>query len=258
YVSTTHVSIEATCPNSCPHKGVNCYSQAGWEKFRGLRRDNAAAGLTGLDVIRAEGRLLREAFAGGLVPQDGACGGRDLRLHVDGDTSCAQGARLLAEAAIHLQERGAGAIWTFTHRWRQMPRRVWGPAISVLASVEDAADIEAARAKGYVAAITLARFPSTRAFSLPGTTAKIIPCPEELWEREKKPSKVTRTGDELEDQRTRPTCVRCRLCLEDEKLRERNLAIAFELHGPTKKKAAEALVQIHRKVALAPDAGVAP
>jgi len=121
--------------------------------------------------------------------------------------------------------RGGGSPWSYTHTWRTIDRAAWGPAISVLASVERPEDIEVARAAGYAAAITVEEFPSEKAFSLPGTTALVIPCPAQTRGR---------------------TCAKCRLCL-DRDLLGMNRAIGFELHGRDKKKAAEALVQLRRK-----------
>jgi hypothetical protein len=109
----------------------------------------------------------------------------------------------------------------------------WFSSTGLPSSVESAEDIEVARASGYAAAIVVEHFPSTRAFSLLGSTAKIVPCPAET---------------------TGKTCVECRLCMNADGLLARNLAIAFQVHGPGAKKATEALVQLRRK----PRTGGAP
>lgn len=221
FVSTTDVSIAATCGAACPFKGSGCFAEAGFTRFQARQLDAAAEGLTADQVIAEEARLVDGAFHGRRIPQDGARGGRDLRLHVGGDVGSALGARLLAGAAGRWRERGGGAVWSFTHAWREVPREAWGP-ISVLASVERPADIEAARAAGYAAAIVVDRFPSDKAFSVPGSSTKIVPCPAE-----------TRGT----------TCVECRLCLDADKLARKNVTIAFEAHGPMARRAREALVQ---------------
>jgi hypothetical protein len=104
---------------------------------------------------------------------------------------------------------------TFTHNWREIPRSLWGSAINVLASVERAEDIEVARQAGYAAAIVVAEFPSKRAFPLPGSSARIVPCPAEA----------------NDDPTKNVTCASCRLCL-DRDLLGLNRAIGFEAHGP--------------------------
>ncbi len=107
-------------------------------------------------------------------------------------------------------------MWTYTHRWRSIPRDAW-PWVSVLASVETPSELAEARRRGYVAAITVPAYPDgPRAFRIGGALA--IPCPAEVG---------------------RMTCAQCGLCMDDERLRERGLAIAFAAHGP-----ARALVQL--------------
>jgi hypothetical protein len=219
FVSITDASIAATCPDTCGFKAGGCYAKAGFTGFTARKLDEAARGLTGDEVIAEEAHLIDGAFRGGRIPQDGAKGGRDLRLHVGGDVGSDRGARLLAGAAGRWRDRGGGAVWTFTHAWREVPHEAWG-SISVLASVERQEDIQTARAAGYAAAIVVDKFPSDKAFSLPGSTTKIVPCPAETRGK---------------------TCVECRLCLDADKLLRRNVAIAFQAHGPTARRAREAL-----------------
>ena len=114
-------------------------------------------------------------------------------------------------------------MWSFTHRWTEVPRSAFG-SISVLASVERAEDIEQARQHGYAAAIVVERFPhGAKAFTLPGSSARIVPCPAETVGK---------------------TCAECRLCMEDQALLTKNIAIAFQVHGRDAKKAAANLVQL--------------
>lgn len=205
FVSSTYVSIRATCPDSCRFKGDGCYASEGFTG-RALRKmDRSAKNLSGDAVISIECSWIDETFKRG-VPQDGARGGRDLRLHVGGDVSSQRAAGWLADSATAWQLRGGGTVWTYTHRWREIDRGAWG-CISVLASVETAAEAKEAMAEGYVPAITMAEFPSDRAFDFGGV--KVVPCP----------------------QQTRGvTCIECRLCL-DRDLRKMGVAIGFAVHG---------------------------
>lgn len=208
YCASTYVSIAATCPTSCTFRDNGCYAQAGASHLTMGALDRAGRRTTGLDVTLAEAAKLDSLWPGG-VPQDGHRGGRDLRLHVGGDTSCKTGARALAESVARLQARGLGAAWSYTHAWRTIPRAAFGP-ISVLASCETPADAVEAMAMGYAPAVTVEEFPSRRAFRY-ARGLKAIPCPFE------------RGGD--------TTCVRCRLCFDDKRLRQAGRAIAFATHG---------------------------
>lgn len=236
FVATTDTSISATCPVSCPFKAHGCYASSGLTRFSAERLDREARGFTAEQVIAEEVQQIDRAFGGGRIPQDGARGGRDLRLHVGGDVGSTIGAYMLGGEAERWVERCGGAPWTFTHAWREIPREAWGSAISVLASVERAEDIEVARAAGYAAAITLEQFPSDRAFRLPGTTARIIPCPAETRGR---------------------TCVECRLCLDDQRLLAIGAAVAFAVHGPAAKRARERLFKL-RVARNSPEASQPP
>lgn len=227
FVSATDVSIQATCSDSCPFKGApgadgGCYVDAGFTAIKAERLDDAAWGLTSIEVIAEEARQIQQSFGGKGIPQDGAKGGRDLRLHVGGDAGSAEGARLLAKAARDWKSRGGGSIWTFTHDWKRIPRTAWGEAISVLASVETPREIEVARKRGYPCAIVVEEFPNNeKAFQVSGSKANIFPCPAET---------------------KGVTCVECRLCL-DRDLVKANTAIAFRLHGQRGREAREALAQ---------------
>lgn len=215
--SSTYVSIAATCPESCRFRSGGCYVQAGLTGPLSRRLDDEAGKLDGFDVMLREAESLDAAFGGGPVPQDGRRGGRDLRLHVGGDVSCEKGARVLAAAAARWLERGGGRVWTYTHRWLEIPRSSFGP-IQALASVEAPEDLEKARALGYVPSVVVDSFPDGkgRAFSLPRAPGwRALPCPAETRGR---------------------SCVECRLCLDTDALYERRAAIAFSLHGTQRAK----------------------
>lgn len=210
YCASTYCSISATCPSVCPFKDNGCFAQAGASHLTMGKLDRAGRRTTGLEVSQAEAYGLERLWVRG-VPQDGHRGGRDLRLHVGGDVSCEQGARALARAVEGLRARGLGAAWTYTHRWREIPRDAFGP-ISVLASCERPIEAHDALALGYAPAITVEAFPGRRAFDL-GYGVKAIPCPFEALGK------------------GRPTCVECRLCFDDARLRSSRRAIGFAVHG---------------------------
>lgn len=239
FVTSTYVAIQPTCPSSCPLKedaeGTHgCYVDAGFTRSLSMRLNEAAVGLTAEQVVLEEAWAIDRAFAGQRIPQDGARGGRDLRLHVGGDCGSEVGARALAAAARRYVARGGGSVWTFTHHWRTVPRAAWG-AISVIASCETAEDVAAATARGYAVAVVVAQMPYVRkafdaASFFAGTTEvpkqealRLLPCPAESTEG--------------------VTCASCRLCL-DRDLFKLQIGIAFSAHGKDAKKAREQLVQI--------------
>ncbi|WP_438040256.1 DUF7227 family protein [Sorangium sp. So ce128] len=221
FVPTTDVAIAVACSDACPFRSGGCFAKAGFTRFKARELDAAARSLTADQVIAEGVRLVDAAFNNRRVTEDGARGGRDLRLHAGGDVGSALAAQLLAGAARRWRDRGGSAVWSFTHAWREVPREAWG-SVSVLASVEQPEGVEVAPAGGYAATIVVDELPSDEAFSLPESNAKIVSCPAEGRGK---------------------TCVECRLCLDADKLARRNLAVAFEAHGPTARPVREALVQ---------------
>lgn len=232
FCSATRASIQATCPNSCVFKRAGdgtphgCYADAGFTRIAGKQMDEEARGLSAFEVILEEAIALDQAFPRG-VPQDGARGGRDLRLHVDGDVPSPGAAELLAVAARNWKQRGGGSVWTYTHAWEAVPRDAFGP-ISVLASVETPEQIVRARARGYQPALVVESFPAgKRPFEVGGV--RFIPCPAETLGK---------------------TCIECRLCL-DADLAGMNAGIAFAIHGWDAKAAKAALVPLKVRRAAA-------
>jgi hypothetical protein len=220
YVSSTAVSIQATCPSSCAFRAGACYAMSGFPGAASRAFDVAAEGMAPSNVIEAEAAALRRAFSGNPIPRDGGRDGRqgrDLRLHVAGDVGPGRkSAELLAGACADWLERGGGLPWTYTHRWRQVPRDAWGP-ISVLASVESPEAANEAIEAGYVPAIVVRSVTGPKAARLPGLKRgwRLLPCPFETLGR---------------------TCVECRLCMNVDRLRELKLAIGFGVHGLNKRK----------------------
>lgn len=212
YVTSTFVSIQATCPDSCAFKENGCYATSGITVALMRNLDSHSEGWTALEVMREEARLIdgkRGVKDGGRHGDEG----RDIRLHVGGEVSCDEGARILAGAVGRYRDRGGGVVWTYTHRWRDIPRTDW-EEIQVLASCDTEADIVDAREQGYVPAFVVERFKSNKVFDVAGTT--FVPCPAEAGKM---------------------TCVQCRLCLDTAALRRRGLGIAFAIHGPQTEKA---------------------
>lgn len=204
FCASTYVSIRSTCPDSCAFKDNGCYAQVGTSRRIMKPLDEGADGL----VAENEAALMSGAFGRGRVPQDGARGGRDLRLHVGGDVTGGGHAQWLAGAAQQWHKRGGGAVWTYTHRWREIPASAWG-RIRVWASCETRGDLIAAHRRGYRAALVVSEHKSARAYDFYGF--RVIPCPYE-----------TRGV----------TCVKCRLCL-DAKLPPTTV-IGFSAHGQRK------------------------
>lgn len=214
YCASTYVSIEASCPRWCAFKDKGCYAQTGYAgpMIRKLDRDAEHVP----NIAQAEADVIDAMWPSG-VPQDGARGGRDLRLHVSGDVVDEEGARILGAAAGRFRARGGGLVWTYTHRWMVIPRAAWGEHIAVFASTETPEAASRARELGYAVAIVVRSFPHEhRAFTLPGLDALVIPCPAQVGTI---------------------TCVECRMCMRDRRFNERGLVVAFEIHGTAPKKA---------------------
>lgn len=205
FCSSTYVSIRSTCPSSCAFMDNGCYAQNGTSRrimqgLDGAEREPAI-------VVAFEATLIGSAFGSGDVPQDGARGGRDLRLHVGGDSPSEHGAKVLALAARTWRERGGGAVWTYTHRWRDIPRAAWGE-ISVWASCETLDDAFMSMGLGYRASLVVDSFASDKRYPAERGRVSILPCPFE-----------TRGV----------TCVKCRLCLDAPI--DKDIVIGFRAHG---------------------------
>lgn len=201
-VSATYVSLKS-CPACCALRGQGCYAELGKVGMYVRKLDKTAdeRAVDGRDMARAEARAI-----------DGLTGQRPLRLHVSGDTRTATNAKIVAGAAERYIARGAQKVWSYTHAWRDVPRRSWGK-VSMLASCETVDDAARALKKGYAPAVVVAEHPADgRAVRDERTGVKLIPCPAQ-------------TRDEV-------TCESCRLCWNDDKLKADRAAITFAAHGP--------------------------
>jgi hypothetical protein len=209
-VATTYASIKASCPESCELRtSGTCYAQNGMVGFTVRRLDAATDGHAPLETAITEAAAIDAAFKGGAVPQDGAKGGRDLRLHTSGDCSTVEAAEIVGAAASRWAARSGGDVWTYTHAWRDVPRSAWGKDVSVLASVDNTADVAAAQAQGYTPARYVAEFPSAKGWVEAGV--RWVACPAQ-------------TRDDM-------GCADCRLCMDADALKARNVGIAFSAHG---------------------------
>lgn len=206
-VDATYVSIKASCPKDCPLMGEGCYAELGNVGIHTNRLDKEAAGFSALDAARSEANAIDSAYDGGPVPE-----GRDLRLHVAGDSRTLAGTRLINNAVKRWKKRGGGSAWSYTHAWKHVPREEWG-TVSVLASVSNVTEAREAAWMGYAPAIVVAQHPSEKAFKLDGSDTKWIPCP----------AQTRGVG-----------CSDCRLCFNADRLLNEGFGIAFAVHGVRK------------------------
>ena len=202
YAPTTH------CVD-CPMKNAGCYAQSGMVGMHVRKLDAAAR-----DSHASPSRTARQEARGIDALR---ARGQGLRIHTSGDCPTAEAARIVADAADRFMERGGGKAWTYTHAWRRMSRKAWG-GVSVLASVETLTDAARAMRKGWAVARVVPHFSGDKAWTEGGV--RWIPCPAQ-------------TRDDV-------TCDSCRLCWNDDKLRSIGAGVAFEAHGSSKRKAAEA------------------
>ncbi len=211
FVSSTYVSISATCPDSCRFKDAGCYVQTGQAANVMRRLDADALKVHAMHPNILEANLIdhqwsNERGRGSHVPQDGPGGkGRPLRLHVGGDVRDQEGAEALAHACDAFRSRRGGPTWTYTHRWPAVAATAWGPAISALASVETVVEAEEAVDLGYMPSFTMSSFDQDTAYKL--GSIKVVPCPAQTRDLK---------------------CVDCRLCF---KQLPKGTAIGFAWHG---------------------------
>lgn len=204
-VDATYASIKATCSDTCPfRKDSTCYAKQSFVGMIVKRLDRRARQHSPLVLARAEAAAIDGSYNGGKVPTGRAC-----RLHVSGDSRTIAGTRLINNAVGRWRKRGGGDCWTYTHSHSHVPREEWSN-VSVLASIESTSQVAAVRKMGYAPAIVVPEHVSERAYMLPGSDTKWIPC-------------VSQTRN--------ISCVDCRLCFNADRLFESNMGIAFAAHG---------------------------
>lgn len=214
-VSATYVT-GSTCPASCPFRGSGCYGEAG-HIGRIARRLRRAPSQEPRNVATLEAAMI-----------DNLPALHDLRLHVYGEFADASHAQKVGEAATRYRVRGSVIsrnlqVWSYTHRWREIPAAAFGPDINILASVETWSDAAEAFARGYPPAITLPELPSEAPWSQSseGGSVRVVPCPAQTKGRK---------------------CVDCRLCLNTTHLLKSRTAIAFRPnHNNTRRIALETI-----------------
>jgi len=203
-VDATYVSIQASCPKDCPLMESGCYAQLSYVGITNSRLEKESAGASALSVAKAEVNAIDTSYGGKCVPI-----GRDLRLHVSGDSKTVGGTCLINKAVGRWKERGGGDCWSYTHAWKKVPRKEWSN-VSILASVSNVEEVAKAREQGYAPTIVVGNFDGAKAFYLEGSETKWIPCPAQTRE----------VG-----------CSDCRLCMRSDYLFNANVGIAFEAHG---------------------------
>ena len=198
-VSATYAS-QKTCPQDCVLLESGCYAEHGRVNITRKRLNSESAGSSAIDIAHEEADAI-----------DRLSGGRDLRLHVVGDCSSDESARVVSGAAERFMARGKNKAWTYTHGWRDVGRESWG-SVSVLASCHDKRGVESAMDRGYATCLTVETMPTKACRDEKGVT--FIPCLEQ--------SKGTKCAD-------------CRLCFNDRTLKTKRLVVLFALHGQRKK-----------------------
>jgi hypothetical protein len=203
-VAATYAPIAATCPEACPLRESGCYARSGNVGMHVNRLERELADLSGDTLAMLEGDEIASAARH-------APSGHAMRVHVSGDATTDFRAAQIAKGAEHWP----GPVWSYTHAWREVQRQSWG-RVSVLASCERLSDVAEAMRRGFAAAVVVSSHPSNgRAWTSPdGVT--VIPCPAQT--RDVK-------------------CTDCRLCWNDQALKNRGACIAFAAHGAGKKRA---------------------
>lgn len=206
-VDSTYASIKHSCPDTCPLKDTVCYAQLSFTAITNKRLERRAKNSKAIDIARAEAKAIDNAYQGGRVPDGRAC-----RIHVSGDSKTVKGTRLINAAIKRWKQRGGNVAWSYTHSWKNVPREAWNQ-VSILASVTSTKEVKLARQRGYAPAIVVDYHPSDKAYQLPGSDVKWIPCP----------------------QQTRGVgCSDCKLCFDSDRLYKNNMGISFAVHGSRK------------------------
>ena len=209
-VDCTYVAIESTCPKSCAFKNNGCYALNSYVGIVVSRLEKESIGFTPLQSARAEALAIDNSHNGGDIPS-----GRNLRLHVSGDSRTLAGTRLINNAIGRWKKRGGGNCWSYTHAFEKVHRKNWSN-VSILASIDSIEQAEKARNNGYAPAIVVSSFDNDKVFKLPGSDIKWIPCPSQ-------------THKEV-------SCDDCKLCMKSDWLYETNRGIAFAAHGVARNK----------------------
>lgn len=196
-MAATYVA-RASCPKSCPLFHHGCYASLGHCGVHTHRLDRAAANVhaTTLTVAKAEAWAIKNMT---IIPN------LPLRGHIVGDCSTPKCAEIVGDAYRSYMDRGGGISYSYTHAWATVPRKAWGPRISILASCESLDQVFLARKMGYHAAVLLVREKLIKATTIQGI--KILPCSHAL--------KGT-------------FCSECKLCMREDFLAKSGSVVAFQ------------------------------
>lgn len=195
----------STCPSTCPFRHNGCYAEYGVFVRRcadDVEKQTEGMGLGA--IIEHEAVEIEQAAA-----NDPRVTGRPLRLHVSGDIRLVRHAIRLARAATAWKDADGGPIWVYTHLWRSIPRKAWGPDIASLASVDNPGQAWDADREGYAPALVVPHFQGRKSWRENGW--KWIACPA---------------------QHSNTMCTSCRLCWKADRLRAKCKGVVFEVHGP--------------------------
>lgn len=207
-MDATYASIDRTCPSTCALKSAGCYAQTSFVGITNARLTKEASTLSALQVARSEASAIRNTYKDKITKET------YLRIHVSGDTKVRKGVVSINAAVKSLLTKGLKAAYSYTHSWRNIPRKLWSN-VSVLASVDSVSQVEQARKNGYAPAIVVSEFASDKAFKIPGSDVTFIPCPAQTRDI---------------------TCGQCKLCMKADFLYQNNKGIAFAAHGVAKGK----------------------
>lgn len=208
-VSATYAPIQS-CPDTCPFLDHGCYAQTGNTQFTLTRLNKNAKEKKQerpVDIARAEAEAIR-----------GLTGKLPLRLHIVGDCKTPKAAEIISQAAEDHKAKHGQPVWTYTHAWREIPRERWGD-ISVLASCETVEECKQAMKRGYAASIVRLK-PFEKTFPWRGVS--MVPC--------KGLTKGTK-------------CDKCRLCMNDQTMKDKKNVICFFPHG-SKANAAKQVIRV--------------
>lgn len=192
--STVTYRTQDTCPTSCAFYMAGCYARGrifAVPEHHGTVDDGAYTAVRALVNLMPAGRLMRANVSGDVLDDTGELD----RGYVDA----------LSHVAT---ERPDVDVFTYTHAWRQLSPDL-APNVTVNASTETAAGIEAAAAAGWPTVVTV---PEHDPESLIGQTIagrKVVQCPA---------------------QTKGLTCEQCRLCARP----NRKSTVAFVAHGSGK------------------------
>ena len=143
-VSATYAPIQS-CPDTCVFKDQGCYGQTGpcGLVFNRVTKNTEKLELSITDIAAHE--------ASGI---DCLPGDLPLRLHVTGDCTTNDSAKLVSAACERYAERSKQPVWAYTHAWLTVDRDAWG-SVNVLASVENLTQAKQAINKGYTVAFVV-------------------------------------------------------------------------------------------------------